>query len=396
MIEISGPPVLSRAAALERAKALAPVLKARAAKTEFDRRLCQETIGELVESGLFGLVVPKTFGGSELGFESLVEVTAELAAACGSTGWVFGVLAGHAWLLTLFPPEAQREVFSDPRALTSTVFRLGGKVTPVSGGYRLLAGEGRFCSGIDHAKWVMVGNAVIRGEGPPEPRFFIIPRDAIEIVDDWHTVGMRGTGSRSIRISNTFIPEHRSVLIDDMMRGTSPGGVFHKAALYKTPFQDIAGFTIGGAPLGMARAAIESLSAGLRSRFSGLDDQHLSEHSVNFARLAEAACDIDAALLLVMRNAARIDRADPLSPAERARIARDWSYAVQKSRHAVNRLFESGGGSGIYDTSDLQRIWRDINSASQHAGFVWDGAMVNFGRVIAGLEPIAYAVKRRS
>jgi alkylation response protein AidB-like acyl-CoA dehydrogenase len=386
----------NRAAALERARALAPSLMARAARTEADRRIPDETIGELLDSGLFGLAVPRIFGGSELGFESLVEVTAELACACGSTGWVFGVLAGHAWLLTLFPPEAQREVFSDPRALTATVFRLGGKVTEVEGGYHLVGGEGRFCSGVDHAKWVMVANAVIRTHGAPEPRFFIVPSDAVEIVDDWFTAGMRGTGSRSIRIADTFIPSHRSVLIDDMMRGTSPGGAFHNTALYRTPFQDVAAFTIGGAPLGMARAAVRTLADLLKVRVSNLDDQQIAEHSVALARLAEAACDIDSTFLLVMSDAARIDAAQPISPLERVRIMRNWSYAVQKSRHAVNRLFETTGGSGIYDSSDMQRIWRDINSAAQHAGFVWDTAMMNFGRVAAGLQPIAFAVKRKT
>src|SRR5215467_9953193 len=99
-----GAPVLpSRTAALEAARALTPKIRARARQTEAERCVPRETIDEIAASGLFNLVTPRVFGGSELGFASLVEVTAELASACGSTGWVFGVLAGHSWLLNLFP-----------------------------------------------------------------------------------------------------------------------------------------------------------------------------------------------------------------------------------------------------------------------------------------------------
>ncbi len=109
-----------------------------------------------MDAGLFGVVTPRMFGGSELGFATLVDVTAEIASACGSTGWVYGVLAGHSWMLNLFPLQAQREVMSADRVLTATVFRLGGTVTEVEGGYRLVNGDGRFCSGIDHVQWVIV------------------------------------------------------------------------------------------------------------------------------------------------------------------------------------------------------------------------------------------------
>lgn len=388
--------IASRKAAIERAKELSPGIRARAARTEEDRRIPDETIGELLDSGLFNIVTPKMFGGSELGFGALVETTVEFADACGSTGWVFGVLAGHSWLLNLFPPQAQHEVFADPNALIGTVFRLSGKITPVDGGYRLVGGAGRFCSGIDFASWVIVGNAVIRGDGPPEPRFFLIPRKAIEVVDDWFTAGMRGTGSRSIKIDDLFIPEHHSVRAADMLAGTSPGTALHTGPLYRMKFADVVPFSLVGAPLGMARGAVRSLSAGLSGRLKDASEQQVAEQSSTIARVAEASSDIDAALTLVLADAALIDGAtapDSLSPLERARIPRDWAYATQRSRYAVNRVFEAAGGSGIYNSSEIQRIWRDVNSAAQHGAFSWDGAMANYGRSLLGLAPAGYGMR---
>jgi alkylation response protein AidB-like acyl-CoA dehydrogenase len=378
-----------RKAAVEAARALSARVRARAPRTEEDRRIPDETIAELLDSGLFNIVTPKVFGGSELGFAALVETTVELADACGSTGWVYGVLAGHSWLLNLFPPEAQHEVLADPHALIATVFRLAGKITPTEGGYRLVGGSGRFCSGIDHADWVIVGNAVARADGTSEPRFFILPKKDMEVVDDWFTAGMRGTGSRSIKIADAFIPEHRSVRAEDMQRGTSPGAALHRAPLYRMRFADVVPFSLIGAPLGMGRGAVRAFSEGLRGKLTSATDQQLAEQSATIARVAEAATDIDAALTLVLADATRIDTADPteLAPLERARIPRDWAYAAQRARYAVNRIFEAAGGSGIYNSSEIQRIWRDVNSAAQHGAFGWDGAMANYGRAQLGIAP---------
>jgi alkylation response protein AidB-like acyl-CoA dehydrogenase len=372
------------------ARAMASGLRARVPRTEADRCLPEETIEELLESGLFGIVKPKVFGGAELGLAALVDVTAELAAACGSTGWVYGVLAGHSWLINLFPVEAQREVFDNPRALTATVFRLGGTVTPVDGGYRLVDGVGRFCSGIDYASWVIVGNAVITDDGPPEPRFFIVPREDIKIIDDWHTVGMRGTGSRSIEISDALIPAHRSVRLDELSAGNSPGSELHTAPLYRMPFQLVAPFSIIGAPLGIAHGAIAEFSASFERWLADSSDVELPPEAATLGRLAHAAADVDAAHALVREDAKRIDEMldpDGLDAIQRARLPRNWAYAAQTARRAVGRIFEAAGGSAVYEASALQRMWRDANAAAQHYAFLWDNAMVDYGRVVMGLAP---------
>jgi len=381
----------ARAAALQRARALAPALRARAAEADAERRLPQATIDELLEAGLFGVIRPRSFGGEELGIASLVEITAELAAACGATGWVYGVLAGHGWLLNLFPVAAQEEILDDPNALTATVFRLGGKAERVDGGYRLTDATGRFCSGIDFASWVIVGNAVHNGNGPPEPRFFVVNRRDIEVVDDWFTVGMRGTGSRSIRIRDAFVPEHFSVTLESLAMGSSPGAATHKAPLYKTPFQLVAPFSIIGAPLGIARGAVETFRAGLQPFLAGQSQDEVAGKAATLARIGQASAEADAAFALVHAAAMKIDRmTDPqsITPEDRARFPRDWAWAAQTSREAVSRLFTAAGGNATFEGSDIQRQWRDVNAAAQHFAFVWDNAMTDYGRVALGFEPI--------
>lgn len=386
------------AAALATARSLLPQIRARAEKADADRRLPDETIEELRDSGLFGLITPRRFGGSELGFADLVKVTAELASACASTGWVYGVLAGHSWLLNLFPEEAKHEVMDDPSSLSATVFRLAGEVVPEGDGYRLRGGEGRFCSGIDFAERVIVGNAVKTPTGP-EPRFFVVPKRDIEIVDDWHTVGMRGTGSRSIRIPDAFIPAYRSCSLKDMLAGGAPGANLHDRAIYRMPFNDIAPFSIVGAPLGMARNAAQAFAARLGKELGGSDPLKLAEQSVRLARLGVATAEIDAALSQVVSSATLLDNAaEPgdLSPEDRAKFPRDWAWAAQTARNAVNSLYEASGGSSIYDHSPEQRIWRDLNAAAQHFAFTWDTAMTAYGRAVAGLPASTQSIPKKN
>ncbi len=397
--QIGAPPVLRDGAeALATARALLPRIRQRAEQADAQRRLPDETIEDLLASGLFGIVAPKLFGGSELGFADLVKVTAELASACASTGWVFGVLAGHSWLLNLFPEEAQHEVMKNPSSLTATVFRLAGEVIQDGGGYRLRGGEGRFCSGIDFADWVIVGNAVKTPSGP-EPRFFVVPKQDVEVIDDWHTVGMRGTGSRSIRIADAFIPAHRSCSLKDMLAGASPGARLHQRAVYRMPFSDIAPFSIIGGPLGIARAAVEAFAARVGKELGGADPLKVAEQSARLARLGVASAEIDAALSQVVSNAALLDTAfDPadLSAADRAKFPRDWAWAAQIARNAVNSLFEASGGTTIYNQSADQRIWRDANASAQHFAFTWDTAMTAYGRSVSGLPPSSQAVLKQS
>jgi 3-hydroxy-9,10-secoandrosta-1,3,5(10)-triene-9,17-dione monooxygenase len=376
--------------ALARARELAPGIRARAAAAEDQRRIPDKTIAELQDSGLFQILTPKLFGGAELGVTTLLQVTMELAAACGSTGWVYGVLAGHSWMLNLLPEAGQREVLANPRALTATVFRLNGEVEVVDGGYRLKGAHGRFCSGIDFADWVMVGNAVKRSDGSVEPRFFVVSKDNVEVVDDWFTTGMRGTGSRSIRIGDAFIPAHRSISIAEMSGGRAPGAALHGGSIYRMSFADVTPFSIAGAPLGMARGALALTVESLRKSGgpSGPSEDIL-------VRLAEAAAAIDAAERLVLSDARMVDGAalEDLSRLQRASLARNWAYAARLARGAINQLFELCGGSTIYLSSDVQRLWRDANSAAQHRAFSWSMGLADYGRALLNLDTQGYKLK---
>ena len=387
----TAPAVLAdRDEALAAVRKLAPSIAGRAEETESLRSVPAETIEELVDAGLFGLVTPHRWGGSELGFRALLEVQAEIASACPSTGWVHGVLAGHTWLTALFPPEAQAEVFADPRALIASLIRLGG--TPpqrVPGGFRWQGGRGRFCSGIDHSHWVLVGGQVTEDDGKGEAWYFLIPRSEVEIIDDWHAVGLRGTGSKSIVVADSFIPGHRAVRFADLGAGRAPGTDLHGGASYRLPYDAVWPLSLSGAALGAARGALAAFTTATRKRVGALPPVAQAGNGPALVRLARAAAMVDAATSLLLADAAAVDEA-PLGTTfdqlEKARRARNLAFAVQQCREAVNHLFEASGGSAVFDSGPMQRWWRDVNASASHVAFTWDLASAAYGRAAIGLS----------
>ena len=192
-------------------------------------------------------------------------------------------------------------------------------------------------------------------------------------------------------MAETFIPAHRSVSVAALARGESPGAELHGAPLYRLPFQLVAPFSIIGAPLGIARGAVDLYLAGLKAWLDGQSDVEVASKAATLARAAAASAELDAASALVREDAKRIDAlTEPkqVGALERARLPRNWAYAAQTSRDTVSRLFAAAGGSTVYDGSELQRLWRDVNAAAQHYAFGWDNAMSDYGRVALGLPAL--------
>ena len=370
--------------AIERARALQPRLRERVPEAERLRRLPAENVVELLENVLYGLMTPKRFGGSELGSEAMIDVTIELASACPSTGWVHMLWTAHMWLLALFPEQAQQELWSNPNTLASSVVNIVGDVVPVDGGYRW-TGRGFFSSGVDHCNWLTAVAPIKRDgvDGPPERRWLLLPREDIEIIDDWYTVGLRGTGSKTIVVNDAFIPEYRTVSNLDIENGTAPGAEIHTHPMYGAISS--ANFTAAmAAPaLGVAYGFLNAFQERLRSKSSSIDDGL----TINFARYAQAVAQVDAAYAMTLQNAQRFSRvpAKKVPAEDRAKCRRDMAFTAQTSRKSINFLYEECGGNGLFESSDLQRLWRDINAAAAHHGLTWDWQAVAWTRTMLGL-----------
>ncbi len=389
---VARPPVLaSHNDALVAVRELLPRIAERAAAVDRDRAVSAETIRELEEAGLFGVLTPKSYGGSALGWKTFASVVMELGSVCGSTAWTYGVLTGHNHLLTRFPESVQERLLTDPAQHVSVVFRLTEPFIATAkegGGYVLSGGQGRFCSGIDFAKWVGVTATIKGGPNDGQFAFCLAEKEKLGQIDDWQTMGMRGTGSRSIDVDGVEVAEEMTALAVDA-NGPAVGPALEEGGFFTWSYLAIAPLAIVGAPIGAARGVLRETLNMVNKRLKGLDDELVATHSATFARISRAAQDIDCAELLLMNDFDQIDGKNfsEATPLDFARIRRDTAAAAQLARHAANSLMEAAGASSIYEKAGIERMFRDVNAGAAHFAFMEDGVAPNYGRALLGLPP---------
>ncbi len=386
---------LTAEAAVSSARELAPRFAERAARAEELRRLPDETVRELLDSGLLRLTQPARFGGPELGLDAHMEVAIEISRACGSTGWTFSVLASHFWLLSMFSDEVQHEVWgADPSTLlsTGTTF-IGPPARVVDGGYAISGCRWPFSSGVDFAQWAMLGILVLPATegGQPDFRFMVVPRRDFEIVDDWHVAGMRGTGSKSVAVREAFVPAHRSVSAQLLLDGRGPGAAVNANPMYTIPLIAAWPIFLSSPLVGIALGALEAFRDRTKTKLMAYTGASTAQQQTIQVKLAEAFALVDAARTLLTRDMGEVmgsrRPSEELSLLVRARNRRDFAFATRLAVQSVNVLFEVAGASALYDDSALQRAWRDVNAASHHGILVWDTSGGHYGRTELGLPP---------
>ncbi len=210
---------LDRQGLVHRAAELMPMLRERAAETEVQRSLPQDIVDALHASELLLAVVPECFGGMGYDFEVAFDIAAELGRGCGSTAWCYGIWTSHTWLAGMFPEQAQKAYWADsPKTLSSTSFNPArGTVPAVPGGYQV-TGQWDFSSGCDAANWVL-----LVGNGPDGQLFMMLPRSDYAIEDTWFVSGLRGTGSKDIRVDKRLCARISHGVDPRHARGAHPG-----------------------------------------------------------------------------------------------------------------------------------------------------------------------------
>jgi 3-hydroxy-9,10-secoandrosta-1,3,5(10)-triene-9,17-dione monooxygenase len=383
----------SREALRERAQALVPKLAGRAVATSAARHVPAETIKDFWDAELCYLLKPKKFGGPEVRVDEAFELASVLSRGDGSAAWVWTVMGVHDLFLAYFDEKAQKEYWQHDRTLSASSFAPGGKLTPADGGFRL-SGKWAFCSGIDHARWMLLaGIAGMLSQNPPIPdiRFALLPKSDVTVIDDWHVMGLQGTGSKSCAVEDVFVPEYRTVKLEELSNGTSAGAKLHPSALYKAPVWAIFPFCISSAAPGMAQGAVAAYIAEMKGRGSGFDHSALARKPNLQMRLSEASALADAAELLYMRSLREtIDKAmkgETLSLEHRVRSRRDQGYAVQMAKRATEILLGGQGGSGLFERSPVQRASRDLAAVAAHIAANWDMPALSYGQVMLGGQP---------
>jgi 3-hydroxy-9,10-secoandrosta-1,3,5(10)-triene-9,17-dione monooxygenase len=378
--------------ALQRARDLIPFLREQAPKCEQARKLTPEVMDALHRNGLLRYLQPKVWGGMELPFVAYFEIPEMLSRGDINVGWVVTNLAAHHRSLAWWDPQAQQEVWGpNPDAgIASGIAFPQGRGIPADGGI-VLSGQWNFSSGTDHSDWSMLAAIVREGDRPIDYVFCLLHHSQYEVLDDWHTLGMRATSSKTVRCKDVFVPTYRVLSMHVSRPGHSwPGLAVHRNPQFRIPVSAIGGNGIGGCLVGNARAMLETSIELVKSRSTNYQAAKMRDFQTVQLRISAAAANIDAAAL-VMRNdvldIARIYEAGGSPDTEtRLRYKRNSAMAAKLCIDAVDSLYEMAGANGIYDSSLLQRQFRDMHGAAGHFSFSTDAQLSPWGLVALGGE----------
>jgi alkylation response protein AidB-like acyl-CoA dehydrogenase len=384
----------SAAELLQRAGEIGAIARTKALETEQQRHVASDLVGMMRDAKLFRVLQPERFGGFEYGYDVFVELVAAVAAGDGSTGWVYSLGAVHPWLIACFPEAAQQEVWSQNEdAIAAVSYAPVGKALPEKDGYRL-SGRFSFASGVDNADWGILGGMLPLKDGP-KPGFFLIPRSQFSIHDDWFTMGLAGTGSKTIVVEDQFIPAYRAVAFSELLSGNGPGTATNANPLYRQPMLAVVPYCLVAPALGMARGALDTFKeqvAGRNTRGAVAGGNNkMTEFTTIQMRVAEATASIDAAELMIHRDVretmAVVEAGNPANVGLRMRNRLTHSFSTKLLMQAVDAVFLAAGGSALGLQHPVQRFWRDIHAASSHISLNWDSVSAMYGQHVFGLEP---------
>ena len=373
---------------LARARALIPLLAERAPDAVAARRLPAQTIAEYHAAGILRILQPKRFGGMQGRFSLFSRIVEKLTYGCASAAWVYAVLAEHQWIIAQYPEQAQLDVWGeDPEAVAASSLAPRAAAKRVAGGWRL-SGHFPFSSGCDHAQWAILG-AFLGEVGDPRHIAYLLVRLAeCEIVDDWHSLGLAGTGSKSLVLHDVFVPEHRSVMVADLFAGTPPGALVHPDyPVLRAPRGFLVSYSLPPVAIALGRRALDIACAGLSQRVSrGV--AKVAESEVVQMAIGEAAAAIDAATLLLHAgreaSTAAVSSGRKITGAEALRARRDMVWAQHQVGSALDRLCEADGARWVYDNDRLGSIRRDVMTILTHHAASRQAAMAPYGRMLLG------------
>ena len=367
---------------IARALTLVPVLRERANKAEKLGRVPAETMADFHRLGLLRISQPRRFGGYEMGWDVMCQISQLLAAADCSQAWIQRILADHAQMVATFPAEAQEEIWADNHdTIICASFDPLGRATPVEGGFRF-SGKHAFSSGVDYADWLICGGFIVDGDQRDGPHFFLSKRSDATVLDDWDTIGLEGTGSKSFVIEDAFIPAHR--FLDGALAriGKGPGTKINNAAVYRTPRGGVTSTGFAALTVGTAQGVLQewlSYTAPRKSRGVPVADDPGTHILV-----ARSSAEIAAAEALYFGTISgaqrRLEAGETLSDFDLATARRNVGFSAKLALKSGSRLFNAAGGRALSNGNDLGRQYRNLIAAAGHHAMVWERNALAYGQ----------------
>lgn len=377
---------------IESAIGLGPVIREHAQEAERQRRLSRPVVDAMREAGLLRMYVPKSLGGLEVDPITCARVVEEISPFDSAAGWAIMVANAVPWWCARLPNEGAEELYADtPNAIIATAFHPPVRATPTTGGYRL-TGRSPLASNIHEATWVLLTALVMDGDQPkmtdgtPEVIGAIFPAEMGQILDTWDSLGMRGTDSNDIAVSDLFVPASRTFRF---LPEFEPGS-HYRGALYRAPAMGAA--LASWAPIGLAiaRAAISEFCALAQKKTPFVSTTLLRDRAAIQAKVGRAEAILRSARLFLYDTLGeaweRTLAGQPSSLMQKADLLLASVQAMNAAATAVDLMYSAAGSSAVYTKSPLERHFRDIQVLKQH-GFLSENRYETAGQVYLGLPP---------
>ena len=356
---------------LEAARALAPQIREAAPATEQGRRLTPAIVQAMKDAGIFGMTMPRAWGGPEVDPLMQIRVIEALAEADGSVGWCAMINSDGGYYSAFLEDAVGRAMYKDRQAPTGSSLIFIGRADKVDGGYRI-KGRWPFVSGCQHSDWIGGTCTVYENDAPkmieegmPERRVCFLPAAQCEVLDTWNTTGLRGSGSHDVAINDVFVPAERSAPF--------PFRSLREGPLYAWPMMFV--YNLPGVTLGIARSAINTfadLAARKPTTVSMATGRPVMLRDEAYAQtaIAHAEALVGSARSYVFDRIGDIWRTlvagEQISITQRALYRIAMTHAHSACLEAVHGLYKAIGGSAVYASGPFDRALRDLITINQH------------------------------
>lgn len=354
---------------------------------EAARRVPRTYSDAMARAGFYRMFIPESIGGLEVAPAVGCRVFETLAQGEASCAWVSFIGATSGTTLARIPEATAREVYQSPETMIAGVFAPNGRAEKVDGGFNV-NGRWQWGSGTENAQWVLGGcllmengTPMVDAHGAPHVHMMMFKADEVEFLDTWHVTGLKGTGSTDFQVTDVFVPEERAV---GYLNPRNP-----KRPLYQFPNFTFLALGIAAVSLGIARSSINELVVLAASKKRVGNKKTMAEKTHTHLEVARA----EAAL-----RSARAFYYDALDAAwslaeEGARVPTELrrdlrlatNHAVEASVKTVDAMYTLAGGTSVYQSSRLQRHFRDVHVATQHI-MVGPDILETVGKLYLGVE----------
>ena len=380
------------ASLLDAARGLGPIIMASRDATERDRRLARPVLDAMRNAGMFRMFTPAALGGLETDPVTLAHVVEEIAKHDSAAGWALQAGNTGAWWAGNMQEDGIAEIFADgPDLMMAASFAPPHRADVVPGGYRL-TGRGALASTVQDSPWVML-SGIVHDEGQPRMTPFgptvvglIMRNTDVQILDTWHSLGMRGTDSNDVVADRVFVPTSRAFVITPDFE---PAPQF-RGPLYRLPATVATIAIITPVALAIARGAIDEVRDLATSKVPMGTQKTLRNRTLAQSTLARAEASLRSARLLFYDTLSAAWRqalaGQPFSLEDKADLMLAGTHAVQTAADVADMMHRTAGTSGIYTRSRLERLFRDAQTVRHH-GFHSESRYETVGQVYLGVEP---------